>query len=168
MWKRTIKYSLLCGLFLIILFMISVQLGTNPLLDKRHMLFDVVILFLFVYAAIREFRTYVNDNVLHFWQGMTIGFFIYLPASIIFGIGIYIILELDSLILLNYKSGTIAFVENQKKISFSSYSDQDINNLKQSILDLTIFHISFTTMIKKIITGFFITPLLSLILRKKS
>lgn len=167
MVKSSVKYSILCGLFLAALFWVSVKFGSNPLLDIRHFLFDLVIYFLFIYFAQREFKTYSNDGYLHFWQGMSIAFIVYLPAAVIFTVSMLLILETDPGIMENYREGALAFLESKKDVLLEGISEEEYANRVSEVNSVTISSLVISSGLKKILAGFFVTPVVSIILRKK-
>ena len=167
MLRPSIKYSILCGLFLVALFWISVKFGSNPLLDIRHFLFDLVIYFLFIYFAIREYKTYHNDGYLHFWEGMTIAFIVYLPAALIFTFSLLIVFNADPSIMENYREGAMAFLESKKDVLLEGISQEEYKLQLESIQTIKASDLVVSSGLKKILAGFFITPVVSIILRKK-
>ncbi len=167
MVKPSLKYTILCGLFLIILFWVSVKFGSNPLLDIRHFLFDLVLFFLFIYFAAREYKYYHNDGFLHFWQGMSIAFIVYFPAAILFSIGMLVVLSVDPTIMEEYRQGGIAFLESQKDVLLEGISQEEYNERLDEVNKIGIGELVVSSGLKKILAGFFITPVVSIILRKK-
>ncbi len=167
MIRSSIKYSILCGLFLVALFWVSMRFGSNPLLDIRHFLFDLVIYFLFIYFAQREFKTYQNDGFLHFWQGMSIAFIVYLPAAVIFTVGMLLIMQMDPSMMENYRLGALAFLESKKDVLLEGISQEEYAQRVKEIDAITISDLVISSGLKKILAGFFITPVVSIILRKK-
>ncbi|MEP1093606.1 MAG: DUF4199 domain-containing protein [Cyclobacteriaceae bacterium] len=167
MIKSSIKYSLLCGLFLVALFWVSVKFGSNPLLDIRHFLFDLVIYFLFIFFAQKEFKTYQNEGILHFWQGMTIAFVVYLPAAVIFTISLLLIFQMDPSIMENYREGALAFLESKKDVLLEGITQEEYAQRVNNIDFITSSDLVLSSGLKKVLAGFFITPVVSIILRKK-
>jgi len=167
MIKSSIKYSFLCGLFLVALFWVSVKFGSNPLLDIRHFLFDIVIYFLFIYFAQKEFKTYQNEGILHFWQGMTIAFVVYLPAAVIFTICLLLIFQMDPSIMENYREGALAFLESKKVVLLEGISQEEYMQRVKDVDAITSNDLVVSSGLKKVLAGFFVTPVVSIILRKK-
>lgn len=167
MIRPSIKYSVICGVFLIALFWLSLKFGSNPLLDAKHFFFDLSILFLFIYFANREFKTYHNEGYLHFWQGMTISLIVYLPAAVIFSLLLLLILTIDPSIMENYRLDTLAFLESKKDVLLEGISQEDYDQQKAGVKNASILDLVISSGLKKIVAGFFITPVVSIILRKK-
>lgn len=167
MVKPSIKYSVICGVFLTALFWLSVKFGSNPLLDAKHFFFDLVIFFLFIYFACREYKTYHNDGYLHFWQGMTISLIVYLPAAVIFSLLLLLTLTIDLSIIENYRLDTLAFLEGKKDVLLEGISQEEYDQQLTGVKNASISDLVISSGLKKIVAGFFITPVVSIILRKK-
>ena len=167
MIRSSIKYAILCGFFLTTLFWVSVKFGSNPLLDIRHFLFDIVIFFLFIFFASREFKYYQNEGYLHFWQGMSIAFIVYFPASILFSLLLLMMLFADPTIMENYLQGATAFLENQYEVLQEGMDNAEYTRQLSALNETTVVDVVVSSGLKKILAGFFITPVVSIILRKK-
>ena len=167
MVRSSIKYSLFCGVFLVGLFWVSIKFGTNPLLDIRPFLFDLVIYFLFIFFAQKEYKSYHNGGILHFWQGMSIAFIIYLPAAVIFTLMMLLIMKMDPSIMENYRIGTAAFLEAKRDVLLEGMSQEEYDKRLSEISSITISDLVVSTGLKKVLAGFFIAPLVTVFLRKK-
>ncbi|MDA1121586.1 MAG: DUF4199 domain-containing protein [Bacteroidetes bacterium] len=64
-----LKFGLIgSGLFMA-MFLVTYFIEKNPLIDLK--LFDFILIPIFLFTAMKQYRDYANDNILHFWQGMT-------------------------------------------------------------------------------------------------
>ncbi|MEO9482106.1 MAG: DUF4199 domain-containing protein [Ekhidna sp.] len=167
MIKSTLKYSILCGIFLVGLFFISINFGSNPLLDFRHFIFDLGVFFLFTFFAGKEFKDFRNDGYLHFWQGISIGFIVLIPATIIFSLIFYVIFETNTELIDGYKEGARTFLLDRKEIFLKEFSQNQLDEQLAAVDNITTTQLLFSTFWKKIGAGFLITPVVSIILRKK-
>ena len=167
MWKVALKYALMCGAFLLLLFWVSYRFGRNPLIDFRHLFFDLIIFILFVFFSCKEFKTYRNGDILHFWQGMTLGFLTYLPASILFLVGLIIFFWVDPHLLEDFKIQALDFLERNKEEFLNEMTEEQYATRKIQIETVTTSQMISGATFKKIIAGFFVTPVIAIILRKK-
>lgn len=167
MIKPTLKYAVLCSVFLIALFFTSLNFGSNPLLDIRHFLFDVAVFFLFIYFAGKEYKDFRNDGFLHFWQGISIGFIVFVPAVILFSLVLFVIFEYNPELTDGYKEGARAFLEAKKVVFLEEFSEEQFNDQLEAIDEVTSAQLVVSTFGKKLFAGFLITPVVSIILRKK-
>ena len=167
MFKTSIKYSIACALFLLILLFLSRSLGLNPLMDLSQLIFDALIFTLFTIFAIREFKIYQNGGNLHFWQGMTIGFFVYLPSILVFTIGFFVLFTINDSLLEEYKVEAMQFLELKKEEYINQFGQEQYEAQILAIENIALLGLTTTTAIKKLIAGFFVSPMISIILRKK-
>ena len=167
MAKSSIKYMLLCSVFLLGIFFISIGFGSNPLIDIRHFIFDVAVFFLFIFFAGKEFKDFNNGGFLHFWQGISIGFLVVIPAVIIFSLALYVIFELNPELIEGYKTGARAFLKEREDFFLEEFSPGQLKEQFEAIEDTTGLDLVLSTLGKKFFAGFFVTPVVSIILRKK-
>tara|TARA_B100001245_G_scaffold180745_1_gene138870 strand:- start:1137 stop:1649 length:513 start_codon:yes stop_codon:yes gene_type:complete len=166
-FKSTLKFALLAGVFMIVIYHLSFWLGVNPQIDLGHLFVDLVLIGLFVFFAEKDYKTYKNDGILHFWQGMTIGFIVYAIGSAVFLLGQTIYYNFDADAVINYQSAATKFLEERSDIFIEKFG-QDMYQLQlEEIQHVTKWDLIQESTVKKIIAGFFITPVISIILRKQ-
>ena len=73
------RYGIIGGGIVIILFLVFYFLDLDPLVNIK--LVDVLILAIFIFFALKEFRDVYNNRELHFWQGMTGGVINYVTIA---------------------------------------------------------------------------------------
>ena len=167
MIKSSIKYTILCSVFLTGLFFVSLVFGSNPLLDPRHFFFDLAIFFLFIYFGGKEYKEVRNSGYLHFWQGISTGFVIFIPSVFIFSSILLVIFELNPILIEGYKEGAKAFLESQKEVFLKEYSEQQLQDQKNALDTITSWQLVLSTFGKKLFAGFLVTPVVAIILRRK-
>jgi len=163
------RYGLLASVISIALFLILYYAGKNPLLipailDFRVILFPIILVF-----AIRDFKELKNRRVLHFWQGLSVGFQTILISSLIMAIFIFIF---GGLIEPQFVQEYILKMTDQ----INSLSEEVIESIGEDAFvrslellpDTTIFDLSFDYFLKSLPYGVFLTIIISLILRKKT
>lgn len=168
MWKVAVKYSFICGAFLLLSFWVSYRLGSNPMSDFKQLFFDLIIFILFVFFSCKEFKSYRNGGILHFWQGMTLGFLTYAPATIIFAIGVAIFFWVDPNLLEDFKIQALQYMEGNKEEFLSDMSEEQFAAKLERIQTATTTQMISGGTLKKIMAGFFVTPVVAVILRKQS
>ena len=167
MIRPTIKYSILCGFFLVALFYISLQFGSNPLLEPRHFFFDLAVFFLFIFFAGKEHKDFRNDGIFHFWQGISIGFIVIIPAAIIFSVFLYVIFRYNHELIDQYREGARIMLDAQKDFYLENLGEEGVEEQYQLIEERTPGMIIARNSGWKLLTGFLVTPVAAIILRKK-
>lgn len=167
MVKISISYGVACGLFLLLLFYASSLVGIDPFINLIHFFFDAVLISIFIAIASLDFKRRVENRIFHFWQGMTLGFGVYLSATIIFVLGLSIIIYFQNDIVINYHVDATKFLEERKDIYIEEFGTTGYENQIRAIESTSAFDLVKSMTTKKMITGFLITPLIAIILRNK-
>jgi hypothetical protein len=167
MWRVAYKYALICGVFLLLSFYISYRFGSNPMIDFRHLFFDLIIFSLFIFFANKEFKSYRNGGILHFWQGMTLSLMTYVPATLIFLIGIVVFFQVDPNLLSDFKAQAMAFMESNREEFLQDMTQDQFDERTRQIQEVSATQMISSATFKKLVAGFFVSPVIAIILRKK-
>ncbi|XOV91485.1 MAG: DUF4199 domain-containing protein [Bacteroidota bacterium] len=167
MLKVSFRYALFCAGFLVILFFVSGYFGSNPLIDLSQLFFDVMIIGVFIFFALKDYKMNFYDGYLHFWQGMTIGFFLYTIVALMFSLFLALFLWADPALLTAYKESAIAFLNGKRDVYVEQFGEEGFQVQLDGIESVTAMDLWLSSGVKKIIAGFFVTPVISIILRKK-
>lgn len=155
-----IKYGLMCGLFLTAALMVTYFFGQNPF-DPALWIVDLLIFGLFIFFADYEFKNFKNGGILHFWQGMSLGFMVFIPAALVCGLLLWIWLSYDQ-----------GLTDYHRKMTLEIYREnQDLLGqvlTEAEALDRSPGQIAAQMALQnKMLTGFFMTPILAIVLRRK-
>lgn len=167
MFKLSLKYALICGVFLLIIFVLFQYMGTSPLINLNHLLVDLVVFGVFMFFALKEYRVYHNEGYLHLWQGMTMGFVIYAIGSILFSAGLYLYLEIKPEEIANYQAQALNFLSEKSEIYIKEFGEAGYQEQIKVINEVTVWDLIKGAGVKKILAGLFVTPVISIILRKQ-
>tara|TARA_B110000037_G_scaffold193933_1_gene229199 strand:- start:1116 stop:1472 length:357 start_codon:yes stop_codon:yes gene_type:complete len=100
------------GAFLMTMtFLVSYYIGVHPFIEMSHLFFDLFIYGLVIYFALNEFKTVNNEGILHFWQGMSIGFFVNIFSLGIYMVFLFLVMKFDENILISYQLQAVDFLE---------------------------------------------------------
>jgi hypothetical protein len=160
-----IKFGSFAGIMSVITFMMLYFLDFNPFVESRMM--DVVLIPIFLFFGIKDFRDVKNGRVLHYWQGMTVGVITYLLMGLISFVFIMIFIELEPQALTDYITNRLALMEASKvqfleQLGEETYNTAMVDLSKTSGLDLAI-----DDFLKKSVIGLMLTIMISVILRKQ-
>ena len=155
MIKHSIKYSGLCGLFLLMIFFVPYYFGSNALLDPIHFFFDLGIYSLFIFFASHEYKKYNNHGYLHFWEGISIGMIVIIPAVFIFSFFFYLTFNTNSFFLEEYKEGAKQLLTANKDIYLNTFSENQLTEQYTAIDTITISSLCISTLKKKNTCWFF-------------
>lgn len=160
-----VKYALVGSLLSVALFFIMLFFDKNPLVTNRF--FDFLLLPIFIFFSIKEFKKYHNNGILHFWQGMTVGFLTYLGVAIIFALFIWGYLEwISPALLQDYIADRTALLLNSKQNIIEQFDEETYSKTLADIKMVTAGDLALDDFVKKLITGFFITSVIAIIMRR--
>lgn len=80
---------------------------------------------------------------------------------------LFFILENNPSYLSDYKLGAIDLLEKQRELFLQKFSEADYEVQLTAINEVTAIQLTFDTLGKKIVAGFLVSPVISIILRKK-
>ncbi|RED91762.1 DUF4199 domain-containing protein [Marinoscillum furvescens] len=166
MIKSALKFAWFCGVFLAAVFQVSIWMDGNPITDFRHFLVNLVIFGVFIFAAIKNQKD-TNGSVLHFWQGMTVGFWVYTVGTALFLVYVLIYFSAEPSAISAYQDSAKALLEKGKDVYIQKIGEEGYQSQLQQIAQTTKWDLIWRSAMQKILTGFFVTPVISIILRKQ-
>jgi hypothetical protein len=158
-----LRYGSLAAVLSIAAFLVLQLSGQQPLLNLHMLIMDGLLFSLGLGVALKDFRDYYRGGYLTFAQGMSIGFFQLSVFAVWFALflGLYTFLDQD--FLEGYKEALIeqlAFIP-EDRLDESFISEQKEKALQYRNIDLVL-----DGLLKKILTGFVLSPILTVIFRR--
>jgi hypothetical protein len=168
--KPLVRVSLFYGLFggvVMIILIIGLQyVGRNPLTDIRVV--DLVILSVFLFFAMREYRDRYNDRILYYWQGVSIGILTFLTIALISATFIYILTEfIKPEMVSQYIDSRLDLLQQNKQQLVSTINETAYNKALEGVKQTTSADLGLDDLLKKSFIGLFLTIIIAVILRKK-
>src|SRR5690554_3973044 len=111
-YKAASWFGILGGIFCALAFFVIYLLGNEPISFTE--MFGYILIPLFVFFGVKNFKNNVNGGELTFGQGMTVGFFVYTILALISAIVIFIFLQIDPMIFEQYRLSNLALLEEKK------------------------------------------------------
>lgn len=158
-WWFGIIGGAFCGLAFVVFYFI----GAEPISFTE--IFGYIIIPIFIFLGIKNFKDHMNSKALSFGQGMTVGFFVYSILALISAIVIFIMLHVDLLIFSEYKAATMSLLEENKEEITQQLGNESYDATVKSMSEMTIFDVVLNDFVRKLIPGLFFTIILSIILR---
>lgn len=162
-YKSPLKFSVFGLVFLVLMFFILHFMDRNPLMAGK--MFDFLIIPLFVFLTVKEFKDYHNGKQLRFWQGMSIGWIYLLGVGVLYFSFLSLISAtafgeyFDQYRTLNYEK----VVANEEQIMENFGKEAyDQMLLAKNASDFKIIWIDIRN---KLLVGLFIIPIVSLFMR---
>ena len=168
-----VRFGMVGGIAVLVLFLVLYFFERNPLLITdmvemfTYVIMLAVIMGLFIYFALKEFRDVYNKGELHFWQGMTGGMICYLVISSISALFIFVMtVIIDPELTTNYIEGRLELMEEKKIEMVERIGEERFAVVKSDILQTTPLRLVWDDFLKKSFLGLFLTIVIAIILRK--
>lgn len=159
------RYGIIGGGIVIILFLVFYFLDLDPLVNIK--LVDVLILAIFIFFALKEFRDGYNNRELHFWQGMTGGLINYVTIAIISAIFILVMtVIIDPELTTKYIEGRIALLNENRQTLVETMDEETFEEAISGVMGTNAIDLALDDFLKKSIIGLFLTIIIAVILRK--
>ena len=160
-----LKYGFFGSMIFILLFLIFYFLHLDPLVNIK--IVDILILAIFIFFSLKEFRDRYNERHLHFWQGMTGGIITYLSLAMIAAIFILIMtVIIDPDLTTKYIESRIALLMENKQALIDQMDETTYNKALEGVKTTSGFDLAMDDFLKKSIIGLFLTIIIAVILRK--
>lgn len=164
--KISLRYGVVAGILTVVLLVLLFYMGRNPFLISPFLDFRIFLFGVFMFFAMKEFRDYHQEGYFYFWQGLFSGFVVVLAAAAIGALGLWIFGELEPGFLSSYIEGRMAYLK--------TFPKEDVERIGRDIYERNLKELPSTTIPSLVIThfaqgmiiGFFITTVLSVIVRK--
>lgn len=166
-FQTSLKFGLMGGILIVILFVVMVFFEINPLVASKKLDFGFIILPIFIFFSVKEFRDFKNEGKLRFWQAIALGMLTLFILSALSAIIVWSFLSLFSDdFLKQYIIDRTYLLEEYKPMILESTSEEVYERTFQDLQNVTPAILAFDDYLKKIFTGIFITLIISVILRR--
>ena len=166
LFKVPLKFGLIGAAINIGMFFVLHWTGSNPLLEMR--VFDFFIIPVFIFFGIKEFRDTFNQGLIEFWQGMTVGFFIYGCIALLYSLFLWIALQFaDPEMLDFYISESLNVIKENKDLLTEEMGVESYQSSYEEVSKTTALDLALDSLVKKAGIGFLLTSVLSTILKNQ-
>lgn len=167
LYKVPLKFGFFGGILLSILLLILYYEGKHPLLIPIIIDFRLIAIPIFVFLATKEFRDYKNNKLMHYYQGMILGFLCCFAMGLVPGVFILIFSAIDSAFVTEFIDiSTTQMVENKQEFIESIGQEAYDANLAKlpstGALDLSVDYL-----VKTIVLGLLFTIIISVFLKRQ-
>lgn len=165
--KVPLKFGLIGGGMVIIMLTVFHLADTNPLIEIK--MFDFIIIPIFLFFGIKEFRDSYNSRLLEFWEGMTVGFVVYTTIAIVTSVFVLTYLGIDEGAAMdNYISDRITILESSREQIVEKMGESVYDKSYTDVKATTIWDLTLDNFLKKMMIGLLLTIMFAVIMRKKA
>jgi hypothetical protein len=164
----SIRNGLVAGILAVILLVLLFYFGRHPFLIAPYFDFRVLLFAIFIFFTLKEFRDYHQKGILYFWQGLFGSFIVVMIASVVAAAGLWIFGSLEENFVVSYVEQMTAYLK--------TFTEEDLQRARigketfeRNLSELPATNIStlvLTHFAQGMLIGFFISLVLSVILRK--
>jgi len=167
--KIAANYGLAGGLLAAVAFITFFYLGHQPWRNLISFILDTIIIGVFCFLPMKEFKTHHNEGSFRFYHGMTLGFVSYLMISFVFALFYFVfIFWIEPSFIELYKNIQKEDMMNMKDLIMSTVEEgkeEHFQNQLNGISDITKSQLILDVFLKKAIIGLVLTPIFSIVLR---
>lgn len=155
--------GLLAGTIMIILFYIDRHpFLIAPLYDFRVILFAV-----FIFFSGKEFRDYHQAGELYFWQAMATGIICYISIGLIGSFILLLFGNIEPRFVTDYIGTAMEQLVRDQEAMVNAVGIEAYENALNQLPQTTIMDMAGDYMIKSMVIGFFLTIIISVVLRRQ-
>jgi len=166
LFKVPLKFGLIGATINIAMFFVQHWTGSNPLMEMR--VFDFFIIPVFIFFGIKEYRDTFNQGLMEFWQGMTVGFFIYGSIAVFYSIFLWVALQFaDPDMLQSYITESLNVIKENKDLLTEEMGAESYQSSYDEVSKTTALDLATDSLVKKAGIGFLLTSVLSTVLKKQ-
>jgi hypothetical protein len=165
--KISVRYGLVAGVLTFILLVALYYIGRHPLMIAPYLDFRILLYGIFIFFSLKEIRDYYQNGELYFWQGMIGGGIVVLLADSISSVG-----------LTAFGSFEKDFITSYVKLMsqyLNTFSKEDIERIGKEVFErnlnqlptTNISVLAMTYFVQGLAIGFFVSIILSVIVRRQ-
>jgi hypothetical protein len=155
------------GFLAFVLLVIMYYMGRHPLVVSPFLDFRILLMGVFIFFALKEFRDYDQDGVLYFSQAMLGGLVVIFTLSALASLLVFVFGYFESDFVKEYISRVTEYLRSFSKEDIDRIG-KDIYNRNLAALPATnILTLAMTYFIHGLVIGFFVNIILSVILRRQ-
>ncbi|MDV3308830.1 MAG: DUF4199 domain-containing protein [Cyclobacteriaceae bacterium] len=162
-----LRYGLIAGGLMVAFFIITYYAGHHPLMIAPYLDFRIVLLGMFIFFALREFRERFNYGTLHFFQGMIGSYVVVMVACTVGSLGLLLFASIERNFVSDYITAMTAYLK--------TFSEEDIEAIGREVFErnLSLLPATHSRMLaisyfgQGLLIGMFVSIIVSVILRKQ-
>lgn len=161
-------YGLMAAGLTIVAFLVFFYLDMQPWRNLLSLVLDIILIGVVSFIATKDFRDNENQGELRFYHGMTIGFIIYTATALLFSLFYFLFITVITPDFMElYRSSMVEFLESRKEFIIANASEESYQQQVAALSEVSASGLSLDAFGKKIISGLFLAPVFSIVLRTR-
>lgn len=162
-----IRNGSLAGTLAIVLMIVMYYIGRHPLMVAPFLDFRILLLGIFVFFTLKEFRENHQNGELHFWQGMAGGFILVMITATVASVLLWIFTMLEKDFIPEYAQQMTAYLKSFPKEDIERIGKDAYQRNLEGLPATNGKQIASSYFIQSMVIGFFVSIILSVTLRKQ-
>ncbi len=166
--KIATRYGFVAGVLAFMLLVVMYYMGPHPLLTSPFLDFRVLLFGIFTFFTLKEYRDYHGKGILYYWQAMYGGLTMVLVSTAITSCLLWLFGNWEREFVVSYVA--------QLAVYLQSFPQEDIDRIGKEVYErnlkelpaTNVFDLVQTYFVQGTIIGFFVTIIISVILRRQS
>lgn len=162
-----IRYGAIAAVLSSMLLVAMFYMGNHPLMIAPFFDFRILLYGIFIFFFLKEFREDYQEGALYFSQGMVGSFVFIMVGGVISSLLVMLFCELEKDFIASYVKAMTEYL--------NTFSEEDINRIGKEVFERNVQDLPATNakqiagkyFIQSLLIGFFVSIILSVILRKE-
>ena len=166
-----LKFGVVAGMLNVLMMVMFFLFGKHPSLFPIYFDSRIIILLIFIYFVIREYKEYHSGGLLHFWEGMVLGITSYVMVGLLGSLFILLYDLFDPTYLSSYIEGARKGAEVYREQSINGpqavkMTEDEFNRHITALGDTSAWKLANDYFVKTCFIGFLIPVVYSVFFRK--
>lgn len=167
LFRISIRYGVAGGIMAFILLVIMYYTGRHPLAVSPFLDFRILLMGIFIFFSLKEFRDYDQDGTLYFSQAMLGGFVVIFTLSALASILLLAFGSFENDFVVLYIEQVTAYVKGFSKEDIERIGKDIYQRNLDALPSTNISKLAITYFVHGLVIGFFVNIILSVILRRQ-
>ncbi|HYG18306.1 MAG TPA: DUF4199 domain-containing protein [Ohtaekwangia sp.] len=161
-----LRYGAAAGILAALLLIGTYYIGGHPVMISPFLDFRLLLFGVFVFFTLKELRDYHQQGVLYFWQGMIGALLVVLSASIISTAGMLVFGMLEKQFVTDYIVEMEKYLRTFNAAAIAQVGKEMYERNLALLPSTNITDLATTYFVQGLVLGFFVSIILSVIVRK--
>ena len=164
--KVPMRFGFYGGIIAAFLIILLFYMNRHPLLIPIIFDFRMILIPVFLFIGVKDFRNRANNNVLHFWQGIAAGFVIYVIIGFFGSFSIMVFSTIEPQFLTEFVEFSREQLITNKETFLQAVGTEAYNKTLDNLPFTRPIHLAFDYFLKTLMIGILFTIIISVILRR--
>lgn len=167
LFRISFRYGMAGGILAFVLLVAMFYMGRHPLVVSPFLDFRILLMGIFIFFSLKEFRDYDQDGVLYFSQAMLGGSVVVTCLSALASVLVLVFASFEHDFVVQYVEQVTAYVRGFSKEDIERIGKEVYQRNLEALPATNARELAITYFIHGLVIGFFVNIILSVILRRQ-